>query len=281
MKYKSLYKTKGTILKVLLHVFLTLGGLIMISPFLWMILSSFKPSIEVISVPFKILPSRFTLENYSSAFEALPMVRGYINSLIVSIVVTVLVLFSASAAGYLFSKLKFRGSEVLFFMVIASIMIPAQIVLIPLYIITVKLRLINSYGGLVLPFAISAFGVFLMRQFIRGIPDSLIDAARIDGASDFLIYFKLILPLTKSAFSVLGILTFIWSWDEFLWPLVIIDQDVMKTLPVILGHFTMSEGRFPGEAMASVTLVIIPVLIVYAFFQNHIVKGMSMTGLKY
>jgi multiple sugar transport system permease protein len=271
----------NTIPRIFLHIFLAVGGLIMVLPFIWMILSSFKPSIEVISVPFKIWPTRFTLENYYSAFEALPIARGYLNSLIVSTAITALVLFSSSAAGYLFAKLKFRGSEVLFFLVIASIMIPPQIVLIPLYIMTVKLRIINSYVGLVLPFAISAFGVFLMRQFIHGIPNSLVDAARIDGASDLLIYWKLILPLTRSAFSVLGILTFIWSWDEFLWPLVIIDQNSMKTLPVILGHFTMSEGRYPGETMASVSLVIFPVLIVYAFFQRHIVKGMSMTGLKY
>ena len=266
------HRASKVIPRVLLHSFLTLGGLIMILPFVWMVLSSFKPSLEVIGIPFKLFPSNWTIKNYISVFDTLPMIRSYINSLIVASVITFFVLFSASAAGYLFAKLKFKGKEVLFFMVIASIMIPSQIVLIPLYFMIVKFNLINSYIGLVLPFAMSAFGIFMMRQFISGIPDSLIEAARIDGASDFWIYYRIILPLTKSAFSVLGILTFIWSWDEFLWPLVVVNSEEMKTLPVVLGHFTMTEGKMPGESMAAVTLVIFPVLIIYAFFQRYFIS---------
>lgn len=281
MRSKKNYKIISNILRVILHTFLVIGGLVMIFPFIWMIISSFKPSIEVISIPFKILPTKWTLSNYLQVFDELPMVRAYINSLIVSLLITFLVLFSSSAGGYLFAKLRFKGREPLFFFALASMMIPPQIGLIPLFFLVSKLHAANSYLGLVFPFAMSAFGIFLMRQFISGIPDSLIDAARIDGASDFIIYLKVILPMTKSAFSVLGILTFIWSWDEFLWPLVIISGNEMKTLPLVLGHFTQAESNFPGQSMAASALVIVPVLIVYAFFQRNFVKGMSMTGMKY
>lgn len=269
------------ILRILLHLFLIISSLIMIFPFIWMIISSFKPSIEVISIPLKILPTKWTLANYKEVFEVLPMIRAYINSLIVSVSVVILVLLSSSTAGYLFAKLKFKGRDHLFFFVLASLMIPPQIGIIPLYFLISKLHLTNNYIGLIVPFAMSAFGIFLMRQFISGIPSSLIDAARIDGATDFVIYYKVILPLIKPAFSVLGILSFIWSWDEFLWPLVTINQNDMKTLPIILAHFTQAESKFPGQSMAAITIVIFPLLIVYAFFQRYFVEGMSMTGLKY
>ena len=281
MRSKKNYKIISNILRVILHTFLVIGGLVMIFPFIWMIISSFKPSIEVISIPFKILPTKWTLSNYLQVFDELPMVRAYINSLIVSLLITFLVLFSSSAGGYLFAKLRFKGREPLFFFTLASMMIPPQIGIIPLFFLMSRLHTTNSYIGLIFPFAMSAFGIFIMRQFISGIPNSLIDAARIDGASDFIIYLKVILPMTKSAFSVLGILTFIWSWDEFLWPLVIISGNEMKTLPLVLGHFTQAESNFPGQSMAASALVIVPVLIVYAFFQRNFVKGMSMTGMKY
>lgn len=266
--------------KIFLHLLLIVGGLVMVFPFIWMILSSFKPSLEVVSFEFHLFPRTWTLRNYVKVFEDLPMGRGYMNSLIVASFVTFFVLLSATASGYMFSKLRFFGREALFFIIIGSIMIPPQIVLIPLYILVNKFHWVNTYQGLVLPFAMSAFGTFLMRQFIKGIPNDLIDAAKIDGASEFKIYFSVILPLVRSSISVLGILIFLWSWDEFLWPLVITNQNEMKTLPVLLGHFTMSEAKYPGESLAACTLVIGPVLVVYAFFQRQFIKGMSMTGLK-
>jgi len=253
----------------------------MIFPFIWMLISSFKPSIEVISIPFKFLPTKWTFSNYKEVLQTLPMLKGYINSLIVSTSVVCLVLLSSSTAGYLFAKLRFKGRESLFFFILASLMIPPQIGIIPLYFLISKLHLTNNYIGLIVPFAMSAFGIFLMRQFISGIPNSLIEAARIDGATDFQIFYKVILPLIKPALSVLGILSFLWSWDEFLWPLIVITQNNMKTLPIILGHFTQAEAKYPGQSMAAITLVIVPILIVYAFFQRYFVEGMSMTGLKY
>ncbi|HEB33040.1 hypothetical protein LCGC14_1688700 [marine sediment metagenome] len=274
------YKTSRFVSKFFLHFVLIVGGLMMIFPMVWMIFSSFKPSLEVISVDFHLFPKTWTLRNYVRVFDELKMVRGYINSIVVSITVTFLVLLSATASGYLFAKLRFKGRDFLFFIVLASVMIPPQIVLIPLYILVNKLGWINTYQGLIFPWVMNAFGIFLMRQFMYGIPNDLIEAARIDGASDFRIYFSVIIPLIRSSIAVLGILVFLWTWDEFLWPLVIVNANEMKTLPLLMGHFTQAEQVFPGESLAVATLVIGPVLIVYGFFQRHFVKGLSMTGLK-
>ncbi len=252
----------------------------MVAPFVWMVLSSFKPSLEVISINFSFFPRRWTLANYIRVFREVSLGRAYINSLLVASCVTLSVLFSATAAGYLFSKLRFRGRDQLFILTLASVMIPPHIVLVPLYTLMNRLQWINTYQGLMFPFLMSAFGIFLMRQFIRGIPNDLVEAARIDGASDFRIYWSVILPLVRSALAVLGILTFLWNYDEFLWPLVVVHDNRMMTIPLILGHFTQAEAKFPGESMAACTLVVVPVLVVYAFFQTQFVKGISMTGLK-
>jgi multiple sugar transport system permease protein len=263
-----------------LHMVLLAFGLIMVFPLIWMVFSSFKPSLEVIDVEFHLWPKTWTLRNYQRVFAEVPMGRGYINSLVVASCVTFLVLLSATTAGYLFSKLRFKGREALFFLVLASVMVPPQIVLIPLYFLMSKLRWVNTYQGLIFPFAMNAFGIFLMRQSMYGIPNDLLEAARMDGASDFRIYFSVILPLVRSSIAVLGILIFLWTWDELLWPLVMTTGNEMKTLPLLMTHFSQAEQKFPGESLAGATLVIGPVLVVYAFFQRHFVRGLSMTGLK-
>ena len=274
------YRTRRVVRNVILHGVLIFGGIVMVFPFVWMVFSSFKPSLEVISVDFHLLPQTWTVRNYVRVFEELKLLRGYANSLTVSALITVSALLTATLAGYLFSKIRFFGREALFFLVLASVMVPPHVVLIPLYALISAFRWVDTYQGLVFPFLIHAFGVFLMRQFMRGIPDDLVEAARIDGASDFRIYFSIILPLVRSALAVLGILVFLWSYDEFLWPLVTVHKPEMMTLPLLLGHFTQAEAKFPGESMAACTLVVVPVLVVYAFFQQYFVKGISMTGLK-
>jgi multiple sugar transport system permease protein len=263
-----------------LHLVLTVLGLIMVFPLIWMVFSSFKAPLEVISPEFHLFPKTWTLRNYIRVFQELKMGRGYMNSLIVATGVTFFVLLSATAAGYLFSKLKFKGREGLFLVVLGSVMVPPQIVLIPLYILVSKMHFINTYQGIAFPFLMNAFGIFLMRQFMYGIPNDLLEAARIDGASDFRIYYSVILPLVRSSIAVLGILIFLWTWDEFLWPLVTITNNEMKTLPLLLAHFSQAEQKYPGDSLAGATLVIGPILVVYAFFQRHFVRGLSMTGLK-
>ena len=274
------YRARRFTSKFFLHLVLIVLSLIMVFPLIWMVFSSFKPSLEVISTEFHLFPKTWTVRNYTKVFDELKMGRGYLNSLIVAVSVTFFVLLSATAAGYLFSKLKFKGREALFFAVLGSVMVPPQIVLIPLYLLISKFHWINSYQGLIFPFVMNAFGIFLMRQSMYGIPNDLLEAARMDGASDFRIYFSVILPLVRSSIAVLGILIFLWTWDEFLWPLVTVSDNEMKTLPLLLAHFTQAEQKFPGESLAGATLVIGPVLVVYAFFQRHFVRGLSMTGLK-
>jgi multiple sugar transport system permease protein len=283
MKRRKLYRY--IIVKTLpntgIHLLLIIGSFFMILPFLWMIISSFKPNIDIISVNFRLFSPNWTLDNYTKVISEMPLGRAYFNSILIATVGTVSTIIAASAAGFLFSKLKFWGRDVLFFLVLGSVMVPSQIVLIPLYLMISKLHLVNSYPGLIIPFLINAFSVFLMKQFIYGIPNELIEAARVDGASDWRIYFNIILPLVKPAIAVIGILTFLWTYDEFLWPLVVINSTDMMNLPLILGRYAMSEGGvIAGASMATTTIVLAPILIVYAFFQRYFVKGISMTGMK-
>jgi ABC-type glycerol-3-phosphate transport system permease component len=181
----------------------------------------------------------------------------------------------------MFAKLKFRGRDSIFTLVLSSLLFPPHVIIVPLYLLASRLGLLDSYLGIILPFLVSGFGVFLLRQFIYGIPDSLIDAARIEGAGDLRIYLRIILPLVRPILSALGILIFVWTYDELIWPLVVINSNEMKTVPVALGHFTRAHGQYPGSSMAAATLVVVPVILVYLFFQRNFVKGISMSGVKY
>lgn len=267
--------------RTILHILLAVGAFFFVLPFIWMLLSSFMTNEEIVASPITLSPGSFFLGNYKTVFEEIPIVRSWFNSLLTSGLVTFFVLFTSSLAGYMFAKMRFKGNNSLLILVLSTLLFPTHVILIPLYLLASRLHLLDSYVGIILPFLISGFGVFLLRQFIYGIPDSLIDAAKIDGASDFKIYLRIILPLTKPILSALGILIFVWTYDELLWPLIVINSNEMKTIPVALGHFTRAHGQYPGSSMAGASLVVIPVLIVYFFFQRNFIKGISMTGAKY
>ena len=267
--------------RTILHILLSIGALAFIFPFVWMLLSSFMTNEEIVASPITLFPGSFFLGNFKTVFEEIPIERAWFNSLFTSGFVTFFVLFTSSLAGYMFAKMRFRGNNSLFTLVLSSLLFPTHVILIPLYLLVSQMKLLDSYIGIILPFLISGFGVFLLRQFIYGIPDSLIDAARIDGASDFKIYLRIILPLIKPILSALGILIFVWTYDELLWPLTVINSNEMKTIPVVLGHFTRAHGQYPGSSMAASTLVVIPIIIVYLIFQRNFIKGISMTGTKY
>jgi multiple sugar transport system permease protein len=245
-----------------------------------MLVSAFKASLEITSLPLTVLPKKLTLENFAMVFREIPLVRAFINSMIVAGIVTASVLITSSLAGFLFAKMKFKGNDVLFIFSLSSLLFPPYIVLIPLLLMASKMHVINTYIGLVFPYLFHGFGIFLLRQFIMGIPDSLIDAARIDGATDFKIYRQIILPLTRPILSVLAILFFLWTYNDFLWPLVVVSTEKMKTVSILLAHFTMAQQDYPGPSMAASTLVIVPVLIVYSIFQRNFIKGFTMTGMK-
>jgi len=267
--------------KIILTGILFIFGICMIYPFIWMVLSSFKSNITIAQEPFSFPISGMSNENYVTVFGKFKLFRAYGNSLLVAFISTYFVLVTSTMAGYIFAKYDFFGKEILFFMVLGILMLPEYVIVIPLYILVTKLNLLNTYTGLALPFLVDAFGVFLMRQFISSLPDSLIESARLDGASEIKIFMKIVLPLSMSSISVLAILVFLWNWDRFLWPIIITQSEQMRTLPVLLAYFNQGETDMPGPSMAACTIAIIPVLIVYTIFQKNFIKGIAMSGLKY
>jgi multiple sugar transport system permease protein len=267
---------------LLLYALLTAGCLVTLLPFVWMILGSFKTSSEIIRMPPTLLPEAPTLASYRTILTdpKLPMLRFYGNSLFVTGSIVALVLFTSSLAGFIFAKYEFFGKNILFGFILATLMIPFQVLMIPSYLILVRLGLIDSLWGLVIPGATSAFGIFMMKQFIQGLPNELMDAARIDGSSEFGIYWRVILPQVGPALATLGILTFMGTWNSYLWPLIVITSHEKRTLPIVLTWFNSMHGTRYDLTMAASVLVVVPILIVYAIFQRWIVQGFALSGLK-
>jgi multiple sugar transport system permease protein len=265
-----------------LYLLLTLGCLVTLLPFVWMILGSFKSSGEIIRIPPSFWPENPTLQNYRTILTdpTIPLIRFYANSLFVSLSVVALVLFTSSLAGFIFAKYEFFGKNVIFGFILATLMIPFQVLMIPSYLILVRLGLIDSLWGLVIPGATSAFGIFLMKQFIQGLPNELMDAARIDGASEWGIYSRIIVPQIGPALATLGILTFMGTWNSYLWPLIVITSHMKRTLPIVLTWFNSMHGTRYDLTMAASVLIVVPILIVYALLQRWIVQGFTLSGLK-
>ncbi len=268
--------------RFLMYFALTLGLSFTLLPFLMMILSSFKTNLEVLSVPPTFFPKNFTLENYTKIFNdpKLPLLRFYGNSAFVAVFNVVSTLFTSSLVGYMFAKFEFLGKKLLFGWFLAMMMIPAQITMIPSYLILSKLGLINSLWGLVIFSAVNAFGIFMMRQFCESLPSELLDAARIDGASEWQIYWRIVLPQLGAPMATLGILGFMGSWNAYLWPMIVLQKIEVRTLPVILTWFNSTHTSQGGLVMAATVLIILPILIVFMFFQRWIVQGFTMSGFK-
>jgi multiple sugar transport system permease protein len=264
------------------YVVLIVGLLVTLVPFLWMLLTSLKPAAEIIQIPPTFFPKEWTLQSYLTIFDdpTVPLARFYLNSLFVSTFQVTITLFTSSLAGYIFAKYQFLGKNITFGFILAQLMIPFQVVMIPAYLILVKLHLVDTLWGLVIPSMVDAFGIFLMRQFIEGIPNELIDAARIDGASEFGIYWYIVLPQMGAALATLGIFTFMGTWNDYLWPLVVITTHERRTLPLLLTWYNSQHGTRYDLTMAASILVLLPILVVYVFFQRWIVRGISMTGIK-
>jgi multiple sugar transport system permease protein len=266
----------------LIYFALTLGLTVTLLPFLMMILSSFKTNLEVLRVPPTFLPETFTIENYIKIFNdpKLPLLRFYGNSAFVAIFNVVSTLFTSSLIGYMFAKFEFPGKKILFGWFLTMMMIPGQITMIPSYLILAKLHLINSLWGLVIFSAVDAFGIFMMRQFCETLPNELLDAARIDGASEWQIYGRVVLPQLGPPLATLGILGFMGSWNAYLWPMIVLQKIDVRTLPIILTWFNSTHTGQGALVMAATVLIIIPILIVFLFFQRWIVQGFTMTGFK-
>jgi len=267
--------------KFFIYLFLITGALTMAVPYLWMFVTSIKPLEEIQAYPPRFTVDNPTLEPYKDLFKLVPMLRYLFNSVLVAGCISVFNVFATSLAGYAFAKHKFWGRDKLFFIFIASLMIPWQINIIPAFIIVKNLGWLNTYKGLIIPsMAWCAFGIFLNRQFIYSIPDDLIDAARIDGCGEFMIYRHVILPLIKPVLATLAIFTFLQQWNNFVWPLVIIHTSSMRTIPLGLAVLAGQFGANFAMVMAGAVVATMPMLVVYLMFQKYIIKGVAMKGLK-
>lgn len=274
---------RGNILARLpLYFLLTLGLSFTLLPFVMMILSSFKTNLEVLRVPPTFWPENFTLENYIKIFNdpKLPLLRFYGNSAFVAVFNVTSTLFTSSLIGYMFAKFEFPGKKILFGWFLTMMMIPSQITMIPGYLILAKLGLINSLWGLVIFSAVDAFGIFMMRQFCETLPGELLDAARIDGASEWQIYARIVLPQLGPPLATLGILGFMQSWNAYLWPMIVLQKIEVRTLPIILTWFNSTHTGQGALVMAATVLIIMPILFVFLFFQRWIVQGFTMSGFK-
>lgn len=262
------------------HLILIPFALVSVVPILWMFLTSFKPSAETIMWPPSLMPLAPTLENYRDVFSRWPFARFFLNSLIISTVSTVAILLTSSGAGYAFAKIKFRWLSPLFFLFIATIIVPFESYMIPVYLMVNVLGWLNTFPGLILPFIIMAFGVFFMRQTIQSIPDELIDAARIDGCSEFFIYRHIILPLSTGPLSALAIYAFLTVWGFFTWPLIVTTEQAMYTTELGLGMFQNQFSIEYGLIAAGASVTALPLLAVFLAFQRRIITGITLTGLK-
>jgi len=261
---------------------LLFGGLVlMVGPFLWMILGSIKPQVDFLRNPPTLLPSTPTTDNYQRLFDQLDFPRFFFNSSVIALAVTVGNLVFCPMLGYALAKLRWRGKRVIMGLVLATLMVPAGITLIPNFILMSKLGFVNSYPGLILPFLAGPFGVFLMRQFMFSVPNELLEAARMDGANEFRIFWAVVIPIATPVLATLGILTFLGNWNSFLYPLVMAQEPQMYTLPVALATFATGQYQADhGMLMAGSVILVVPVLIVFILFQRWITEGIATTGLK-
>jgi multiple sugar transport system permease protein len=261
---------------------LTLGGLFMLLPFAWMIVSSFMSAAEIMTRPLRWLPAEIQFRNYEALSKAIPIGNMYANSMIVTLSITLGVLLTSSLAGYGFAKFRFPGRDIMFVLVLATMMVPFFVVLIPIFFLVRQLGWMDSYLGLIVPNVVTAFGIFLMRQYMLSLPDELLDAARIDGASELGIYWRIALPLAGPALGALAILAFVYHWNSFLWPLVVIRSRELATIPIGLNSLRVyaSSPEVINLQMAGAALAIIPVVAVFAVLQRHFVRGIALTGIK-
>lgn len=262
------------------YTVLTAGAVGMIIPFLWMLSTSLKDDMQAYRFPPIWIPEPIVWRNYLSTWEALPFDRFFLNSGLVSIVLTAGQLLTCSLGAYAFARLRFPGREKLFVLYLATLMIPFQVIMIPLFVLVSELGWIDSYLGLTIPLAFSPYGTFLLRQFFKTIPLELEDASKIDGCSYWRSYWNIMLPLSKPALATLGIFVFMWSWNNFLWPLLIVNSLEMKTLPLGLAYFLGQYTIYWNLLMVGATISLLPILIVFFLAQRYFIEGITLTGLK-
>jgi len=267
--------------RLITYVLLVVAVAVTLLPFFWMLLGSVKTDGEILRNPSGFLPEEPTLANYATWFTDLNISMFFVNSLIVAVVTVLGNLVFCSMIGYALAKMDFVGKRVLFLLVMLTLMVPGVVTFVPLFVLVTKMGLLNTYPALILPFLTSPLGVFLMRQFMMGIPDSLIEAARIDGAGEFRIFARVVMPLCGPPLATLGILTFLGSWNNFLWPLVAAQSEEMYTLPVMLALYSTGESATKyGLLLAGSVLVITPIVLLFVLLQRYFIQSVATAGVK-
>lgn len=268
------------ILRFLLHAFLMTVGLVFLFPFAWSLATSLKPMADLFKPTPTLIPSTFVWGNYREVFDTVPFLHFYLNTIIVTIARTLGGVFIASLAGFAFAQLRFPGRDLIFFVLLAGLMVPDQVLIVPRYILMRQFGWLDTYQGLIIPLLFSAFGVFLLRQFFLGIPKDFQEAATLEGANPFRVYWDIYLPLARPALSAFGFLTLLWSWNEFLWALTITSSNDMRVLSVGIALF---EGQYftnTAVMLAAANMATFPLLLVFLFFQKQLVEGIALTGVK-
>ncbi|EIM0235812.1 carbohydrate ABC transporter permease [Listeria monocytogenes] len=273
------YRQKSRGAQIAVITILTVGGFFMILPFIWMVLSSLKTDAEILKIPPTIWPETFTLDNFTKLFTEMDFAI-YLKNTLTIVFFSFFGLFLNAMAGYGFAKFKFKGKNKLFYLVLATMMIPGQVTMIPVYLLLNAAGLTNTMTGIVLPGLVGAFGIFLFRQFMSTISDDLLEAARLDGASEFYIFWRIVIPISRPVLAVQGILTFIAGWNSFLWPLIIANDEKFYTLSVGLQLLKGQYGSNYALQMAGATFMVIPIILIFMTFQKYILKGFNVSGMK-
>jgi len=275
------YRTKQSVKTVITYLILAIVAVIILFPFFWMISTAFKPNTDIIKRPPIFLPTEPTLVHFQKVFVQVSYFRTLYNSLFVSGMTTLITVFFSTMVGYAIAKFRVVGLNVIFILILSGLMIPPFTIAIPLYIVATQIRMVNTLWGVIIPFSISNFGIFLMRQYCMGVPQDLISAARIDGASEFTILLRIVFPVVATGCTALGILKFLLTWNDLFWPLIMLAEEAKKTLTVMLATFIDFE-RFVdyGLLMAMTTLVVLPVILLFVIFQRRIIEGVALTGMK-
>ena len=270
---------KSRSLTVLIGIVLGIGALITAFPFIWMLAASIKPQRESTDFPPSVLPKEPTLEYFQVLFTELDFGRYLVNTIVVVLIGMIGLLFMAMA-GYAFAKFDFRGKRWMFFLVLATMMVPVQVTMIPTYLILNQMKLTNTLIGIALPTLVSGFSIFLFRQFMTTIPTEMLEAARLDGAGEFRTFWQIVLPMSKPILAVQIVLTFIGGWNSFLWPLIIASDQKLYTLSVGLSLLNQQLAVNPSLQMAAASVMVIPILVVFVIFQRYVIQGFALSGLK-
>lgn len=267
-------------MKFLLYAVLSVLAFLYLFPVVWVVLSSFKDVNELYTWPPRLFPKHFSLENYQIAFEEGDFGRYFLNSAFVTVTSTLLLILINTMAGFALAKYRFKGDTLILIGFISTLMIPLEVIMIPIFKVISWLGMYDSFWGIIIPPAATPTGVFLMRQFLLTVPDDLLEAARMDGASEWKLYYRIILPIAKPVVATLAIFSFMWRWDDFLWPLIVISSPEKYTIQLALSNFIGQYDVDWGSLLAMSVVSMIPVLVVFLLFQRHFVRGVVMSGVK-